>query len=646
MNTPSSLALRAYSDAFINVVPYVIIMALLVLSSNIFEAPNLTLISSAVGQFFPIVLLTAIAFQLAKRYKLPPFIIILLSMAVFIGVEAASQNAPNFKAGFSSQHTFLVLIIPFLALKSLLFIHPNKQDYYEISKEVSDSIAFLYPVLFVFVGLTASLILMQQGLGKLLTDIEIPLSDDLLLITRLFISHLLSFFGVHGVNVFDTATGSEFLTRPIFEGLTYKQYYDLFVILGGDGAGLSLLLAVFIAGKTAHSQRIARLATPFVLFNINEILIFGLPLIFNKYLLVPFIAVPLTNIAVSYVFLSYYPVEVIHTNISWITPIFVNSYLVTEGNLSIIALQAFLLAMGTAIYIPFVKAYTTSQSVELKGNVLANNLDLDIHLTSQQGIRTHKVKHDFINLNFEVDQIINLISNDNLRVYFQPKVDIKNKQCQHYEALLRIQMPDGSIKGPFFLEKLEAAGHASIIDLWVCKQVYSYIKHSDTDKAQVISINLHPDTLSDTEIFPKIVALLSGLNIDFEIIERDLLNTTLAMNNIKGLKQRHFTLSMDDFGTGFSSLKLLCSLPIDTLKIDKSLIDLIETPKGFIACKNIADLCEDMGFDCVAEGVETFGQYEKVASLNIKYVQGFYFSKAFPYYKISSYTPFPSPQTE
>lgn len=641
MKNKSSLIFVAYSEAFIATLPYVSLMAIGDLLSGFIESKEVTSISLSLNILFPFILLISITAQLTKRYNISQFIPISTSLAIFMCVETALYGL-NSKYILSSEASFLVLIIPILVIKLLFLFTPENQRYFNISSELNISIKYIYSATFVFIVVTAFLVLMSSYLGEKLANIHTITSvhDDVLLTLRLFINHLLWFIGLHGTNIFDTLFGADFLARPIFSTLDYKQYYDLFVILGGSGAGLSLLLSIYIAGKDKHTHKVSRLATPFVIFNINEILIFGLPIIFNKKLLLPFIFVPFINLAISYIFLSIYSIEIVNPNIPWTMPIFINAYLATGGDFYAIGLQLLLLIIGTFIYIPFIRSYSATQSFHMQSERLSSKLDIKRQLHGSRELKSHKALVEIIQSNFQVDKIINLLSNENLMVFYQPKVNIKDNLCDQYEALLRIKMPDGTVKGPFFLDQLEIAGLASIIDIWVCQQVREHIQRWEDKGLNIkVSVNLHPDTLADGEALSQVISILSGMNVDFEIIERGLLDAVSAIKNINLLKRNGFSITVDDFGTGFSSFQVLCSLPLSCLKIDKSLIDLIHTEKGFIVCKHIAELCEDMGYACVAEGVETDEQYKILSSLNVRYIQGFYYSPAFSADKVASYRP-------
>ena len=640
MKSVFNTVLMAYTEAFISVIPYVILMATVILLSSILpilhidipllNAESLGLARTVLAEFFYFVLMIAIAFQLARRYAISQTAVIFQSIAIYICTEALAHSESGLNAVLTAKSPFLVLIIPFIVVKAIGYLTPAERSYQYIGAELNTSFRHIYIGIINFV-LIVSLLLVLEVLLELVTAsgaLRIELSNEALFIFRTFFVNLLFWFGLHGTHIYDAIFGVDHYLIYLFPELTFNEFYNIFVVYGGVGATLSLIIAVLVAGKDQHGKRIAKLALPFSIFNINEVLVYGLPIIFNRKLLAPFLLVPLVNIAVGYAFLSVFKIEITATNISWITPVFINSYILSQGNLAALALQAFLLTLGALIYIPFVRGYTLEQSESYQNKRLSEELNVPMQLKSGQGVEAQKAQRSIIQDNEEVDKAIKLLETATLLIYYQPKVDIQRRACRQFEALLRIRLSDGEVKGPFFLPPLEKAGLEPIIDLWVCQQVNRHLREWQTRPLPEISINLHPDTLARADVIEEIISIHKGNPVGFEVIERGLLKSAATLENIKLLKANGFKILIDDFGTGVSSIENLCHIPVDTLKIDKSLADLILTDKGYIICKNIVTLCRDMGFDFVIEGVESEAQMRAVSKLGIPLVQGFYFSPA------------------
>ena len=638
MKSAFNTILMAYTEAFISVVPYVLLMASIILLSNILpvlpidipllNAESLGFTKTVLAEFFFFVLLIAVAYQLARRYGISQTAVIFQSIAIYISTEVLSHSQSGLDAVLSANSPFLVLLIPFLVVKAISELTPGETGYQ--GGDFRRVYSGVYSGIINFV-LIVTLLLMLEILLEMIAAsgiFRLDLSLESMLVLRTLFISLLSWFGLHGTHVYDVIFGTDIYHEYLFPGLTSKRFYDIFAVYGGVGATSSLIIAILIGSKDQHSRRIARLALPFSLFNINEVLVYGLPIVFNRKLLLPFLLVPLVNSILAYAFLSVFKIPMTDIDISWITPLFINSYLLTQGSLAALALQALLLGLGALIYLPFIRGYTLEQSGSYQSTRLSEELNVPILPKSEQDIESQKTQRSIIRENEDTDKVINLLETATLMVYYQPKVNIRQGVCRQFEALLRIRMPDGEVKGPFFLPPLEKAGLEPIIDLWVCQQVNTHLRAWKTTPLPEISINLHPDTLARSDVIEKIIAIHRGNPVGFEVVERGLLDNVQSFENIQKLKASGFKILIDDFGTGTSSMENLCHIPVDTLKIDKSLADLILTKKGYIVCKNIVTLCQDMNLDCVIEGIESEAQMQAAAKLGIPLIQGFFFSQA------------------
>ena len=667
MKSAFNTILMAYTEAFISVIPYIILMASIILLSNILPILNidiaaipllnvesLRLVRTVLAEFFYFVLLIAIAYQLARSYGISQSAVIFQSIAIYIATEALAHAHGGLDAVLSANSPFLVLIIPLLVVQAIGYFTPaGKTSYQYVGAELNTSFRNIYSGIINF-ALIVGLLLALEILLALITAsgaFRLSLPNEAVLLFRTLLIGYLFWFGLHGTHIYDALFGVDYYVDLLFPGLTLNQFYNTFVVYGGVGATLSLIIALLIGSKDQHGQRIAKLALPFSLFNINEVLVYGLPIVFNRKLLLPFLLVPLINSILAYAFLSVFKIPMTDIDISWITPVFINSYLLTQGNLAALALQALLLGLGALIYLPFIRGYTLERSGSSQSTRLSQELNVPFlskseqdtttlkedytgektvlfKLKSGQDIEAQKAQRSIIQDNEEVDKAINLLENATLMVYYQPKVDIQQGVCRQFEALLRIRMQDGEVRGPFFLPPLEKAGLEPIIDLWVCQQVNTHLRAWKTTPLPEISINLHPDTLARTDVIEKIIAIHQGNPVGFEIIERGLFDNIHSFDNIQKLKASGFKILLDDFGVGTSSMENLCHIPVDTLKIDKSLADLILSKKGYIVCKNIVALCKDMNLDCVIEGIESEAQMQAAAKLGIPIIQGFFFSQA------------------
>jgi len=629
----------ALQEAFISIIPYFVLIGFLVLINtaiiqfkiNIgvsFDViKNFTKVLQSFSSIIPVI---AISFFLAKRIKVSEIIAVLLAVTAFISAvyyEYDLSDLKNFPFGFIPASItipiistfFLQKLYPFFALN--IDIKDGKAHAYRLFSYLMVFFVAYFVTMLFYITTDYYMDFMIEKYNPFHTE----LPDNLLLIIRNIFVQIFWFFGMHGEHMVNALFGKNILFDYIFPNLTYGEFQRIFVSIGGAGAGLALMISLLIAAKDKAVKKIVAITSPLEFFNIDNILIF-LAIVFNRFMFLPFLLIPLINI-----FIAYFGIHLLHTTfnkyyIVWCTPVFFDAFIKTHS-LSAILLQLIILSTDTAIYTYFLNRYFKTLSIETHSNKLENNLEIE--LNAKTDIKAFQSNIELIDANVQVDDIISKLNKNNLMIYYQPKVDIKHNKADKFEALLRYN-DNGRIRGPFFLGIIEKAGLAPIIDIWVCKQVKKDMQiFKQNNLNPKISVNLHPDTLTSTDAITKILEILKDENIAFEIIERSFVNKT-ATSNIKRIKQHGYEISIDDFGIGYSSLETLIKQEIDELKLDKSLIDEIETDKGYLICKHTIKLCKDLNISVVAEGVETKSQLEILKNFDVDLIQGYIFSPAIP----------------
>ena len=154
------------------------------------------------------------------------------------------------------------------------------------------------------------------------------------------------------------------------------------------------------------------------------------------------------------------------------------------------------------------------------------------------------------------------------------------------------------------------------------------------DFPMILSVNISSIQYNRQDFVPKVISLMSKYNMKPEELELEITESVLiddfksVISKMMELRDYGIKVSLDDFGTGFSSLSYLKGLPIDTLKIDKSFIDNITTDNSsWIIAETIISMSKRLGFETVAEGVETKEQYEKLKEISCDLIQGFYLGR-------------------
>lgn len=136
-----------------------------------------------------------------------------------------------------------------------------------------------------------------------------------------------------------------------------QGFYDAFMSMGGSGNSICLLLCILIFSRNRHHRLLALAASPMVLFNINEVLLFGLPVIFNPLLIIPFILVPLVCFVIAYGAIAWGLVPPVAAIVDWMTPPLLSGYLAMNDRPEGALLQLLLMVVGVLLYRPFYNAY-------------------------------------------------------------------------------------------------------------------------------------------------------------------------------------------------------------------------------------------------------------------------------------------------
>lgn len=232
------------------------------------------------------------------------------------------------------------------------------------------------------------------------------------------------------------------------------------------------------------------------------------------------------------------------------------------------------------------------------------------------------------------------VSNNELAVHYQPRVDAVTGEVICAEALVRWEHPEWGIISPKeFIELAENNGLISDIGDWVLQQVCTYIKRWEHKGLPIvpISINISAQRFLKNDWIPVVENILQQAMVDPTLIEFEITESTLIqyqdsiIKGINKLKQLGIRIALDDFGTGYSSLSYLKEYPIDTIKVDKSFIDHITTNiSDQVIFSSIVSLAEGLNKGLVAEGVETIEQLNFLQEHRCKEVQGYLFSKPVP----------------
>jgi diguanylate cyclase (GGDEF)-like protein len=222
---------------------------------------------------------------------------------------------------------------------------------------------------------------------------------------------------------------------------------------------------------------------------------------------------------------------------------------------------------------------------------------------------------------------------------YQPIVSLETGRMAGVEALIRWNSRQkGLLKPDQFFSSLNTTGILSSVEKWVlrtaCEQIAQFNKQPKLTVPLYVSVNLTNKQLANPSLIELIDQTLAKYEVKpeqlwLEISEKTSIgDEAVAIPVLQAIRSRGIRLCLDDFGTGFSTLRYLSHLPIDVLKIDRSLInDLDENLESGKIVKTVIGLANNLGLSLVAEGVETKAQLDFLKASRCNYVQGYYFSE-------------------
>ncbi len=239
------------------------------------------------------------------------------------------------------------------------------------------------------------------------------------------------------------------------------------------------------------------------------------------------------------------------------------------------------------------------------------------------------------------------IAQQQLMVYYQPKVNVASGEMVGMEALLRWQHPEmGFISPALFIPVAEESGLINEIGDWVLRQTCLQARLWQAQGFDIvpIAVNLSVRQLKQGNFPARVMAILRDAGLDARYLELEITESMLmdmGESGVAAIVQLHdagISLALDDFGTGYSSLSSLKTLPLDRLKIDQSFVrDIVIDPDDASIVSATAVLAHALDMRVTAEGVETQEQLDFIKSLQCEEYQGYWFSRPVPAIEVSKF---------
>ncbi len=466
----------------------------------------------------------------------------------------------------------------------------------------------------------------------------------------IFASSFLWLFGIHGSDILQGVSDSVF--APLIDAnllakaahtapkeILCKPFFDCFILMGGCGSSICLFLAIILFSKNKGMRTIAKTAGFPLLFNINELLVFGLPIVFNPVMVIPFLLVPVTQYLVSYFAIAVGLVPKIVSVVEWTTPVFISGYSAT-GSVAGSILQLVNILIGVAIYVPFVKLMGSVKDVREEQNresfvkwfkQVEGSLP-PAGLTGLSGIYGDVAKRMALELKDAVKE-------EKFKLYYQPQYDYDGN-CIGVEALLRWPVLNWlSVYPPILIQLAREQGILLDMEKRILKRAISQREqvYKRFGRGIKISVNVTGSTLAEKSYWEFLKAQWAENPFDegflcIEVTEQDaVVFSEEIISKFKECKELGIKFAIDDFSAGQTSIEYLKNGIFDLLKIDGSLVVGVTDNTR---CRNIISslvaLSNSLSIDCVAEYVESEDIRQTLHTIGCNQYQGFLYSAAVP----------------
>ena len=472
----------------------------------------------------------------------------------------------------------------------------------------------------------------------------------------LLLNNVMWFFGIHGGNMLDGVAQSVFVPGTAANAaslaagggtvqIVTKTFFDVFASIGGAGALLSLLVAILLFGHRRNVRRLSAFAAVPMAFNVSEIMMFGLPVVWNPTLFVPFILVPLVNLVVAYAATAVGLVPPTVVDVTWTAPPLVGGYVAT-GSVAGAVLQLVNIAVGAVLYLPFLRRYERAADEraqdEYRGLLaLQREAELaqrEVALLDAPGVLGSVARS-------LAEDVCQAVERRELELHYQPQFDADGAAVGA-EALLRFRHPEyGMVYPPLVVELAAQAGVLEDLERAVFDRALDdaariqELAHEGVVREDfTVSVNATARMLQDADDVDFVIAAVRARGLDagrvvVEATEREALRWDAGASQLlRRLADAGVPLAIDDFSMGRTSFQYLETSVFSVVKLDGAMAQgVLENERYAEIVSSITKLSEQLGFTVLAEYVETAEQRDLLHRLGCSYFQGYLYAPALPY---------------
>ena len=455
----------------------------------------------------------------------------------------------------------------------------------------------------------------------------------------MLLESVLWLFGIHGGNVLDSLLTSQTGAFAFSGGqIMSKPFVDTFVLMGGCGTTSCLLIALLLFSGDRQKKKLCRLAAPSLLFNINELLVYGLPVVLNPVYAVPFILTPLLSYSLAYAAVAVGLVPpIINAGVTWTTPVLVSGYQAT-GSVAGSLLQLVLLVCGVAMYMPFV---WLDNRLTVKNEAVYLQYLTDTCRACERAGKSYRLERDNMAYHAFEEDIAARIDSDIAagKIYLQYQPQVKNGKIISAEALLRFGWGESGFLYPPLVVGIATNNglFEALSRVIVSRALRDLTEAQRQDPAFHMAVNLRLELLMQDSFRSWLIGEVEksgvvpytfGVEIteDAEMSDSDRLGEAFDQ-----LKRAQMEVLMDDFSMGHTSISILQKNYFDYIKIDGNLIrQLAENERCRSIVASIVHLGDQLHFSVIAEYVESEVQQRMLEEMGCYIYQGYLYYRDMP----------------
>lgn len=601
-------------------------------------------LSNLLINIYPLAFCVIAGYYLSHKtaFSSATFIIYSLTLFYLLSIENGSLSSPFYlpnKPLFALLSAFITYL--YCTRFNLQQLEPHALDFpSRLFKHVLHFFTFVSAA-FLFSKLMVSVInYMNTQIGEI--NIE-PLTFTGGLIYQTILG-LLGAIGINGHNMLFAVKQTiysetqqnmaDFAAGEASLNVISQGFYDAFMSMGGSGNSISLLLCILLFSKEKNHIMLALAAFPLVIFNINEVLLFGLPIIFNPLLIIPFVALPLISFLITYLAIFSGVISPVVNIVNWMTPPLFSGYVAMGENIEGSILQLAIIIVGIFVYRPFYLAFAGKFALSHASSVTDSSIEKSVFKSLLDNVRDSSATS--LRHSSAQQRLSRMLHEDGFVMHYQLLQSVVEKNIISFEALLRYQDRDGKLCPPTFISDFQLLNMMPLLDKLVIDKVLTDMQKMTLIGDERIAINISVASIEEPGFAEHLMQRLKFFSIpphwlEIEITEEAILNkndhllSTLAILKSYGIK-----IAMDDFGTGYASFPHLLKYPFDKIKLDRSLLLDASTTKGKQLYQLIAQMGDVADCEVVAEGVETEEEFAFVAECGVDKVQGFLISRPQP----------------